>query len=421
MERQRQHTSTTDLPLTADGEAAALKLVDALSGIDFEQVLTSPRQRAVRTAELAGFPDAEVDADLVEWAYGDYEGLTTVEIRETVPGWTVWTHPSPGGETGEQVSERLDRVIAKARAVEGKTLVFAHGHSLRALAVRWLGPRHRRGPALRARHLDGLGARRRPRHPGRTEVERHALGWSHGITAIHVRGDSTMVKKLVVVIAALVLVTGCGGSAEPEAQSPPKPKTYTAAQLEAAMPKVADISGVKDQTAKCPGDETCIEPEEGVELGRTFSLKLPFTGAEAEKAAADGIADYLAFTVTQRATATAATTELAKDRKEQSRYDGKFDEKAVKTGKGFTFGLRGTGVMADATVAKWPGFELERDMTLTNLDGGDEGNIRDYQLRARRGPVTIYVQVGSEQGERTLKECEKIARAVAKDYIARLG
>ena len=134
-----QHTSVTDLPLTEVGESAALTLVGALGGIDFEQVLTSPRQRAVRTAELAGFPDAALDDDLVEWAYGDYEGLTTVEIRETVPGWTVWTHPSPGGETGAQVAERLDRVITKARAVDGKTLVFAHGHSLRALAVRWLG------------------------------------------------------------------------------------------------------------------------------------------------------------------------------------------------------------------------------------------------------------------------------------------
>lgn len=137
--RDGKHTSTTDLPLTEVGEAAALTLVPALSGIDFEQVLTSPRLRATHTAELAGFADADVDEDLVEWAYGDYEGITTPEIRETVPGWTVWTHPSPGGETGEQVAERLDRVIVRARAVEGKTLVFAHGHSLRALAVRWLG------------------------------------------------------------------------------------------------------------------------------------------------------------------------------------------------------------------------------------------------------------------------------------------
>lgn len=137
--RSGQHTSTTDLPLTASGEAAARTLLGPLSEVDFTQVLTSPRRRAVHTAELAGFPDAEVDEDLAEWAYGDYEGLTTPEIRETVPDWTVWTHLSPGGETAQQVTERLDRIVARARAAEGKTLVFAHGHSLRALAVRWLG------------------------------------------------------------------------------------------------------------------------------------------------------------------------------------------------------------------------------------------------------------------------------------------
>ncbi len=133
-----RHTSTTDLPLTAAGELAALKLAPALHDIEFVQVLTSPRLRAARTAELAGFADAEIDEDLIEWSYGDYEGLTTVEIQKMVPNWSIWTHPSPGGETAEQVADRLDRVIARARAVDGKTLVFAHGHSLRALAVRWL-------------------------------------------------------------------------------------------------------------------------------------------------------------------------------------------------------------------------------------------------------------------------------------------
>jgi len=137
--RSGQHTSTTDLPLTEVGEAAARRLAGPLSGIDFVQVLTSPRRRAVHTAELAGFPDAEPDEDLAEWAYGDYEGRTTAEIRETVPGWSVWTHDSPGGETAQQVTERLDRIVARARAVDGKTLVFAHGHSLRGLAARWLG------------------------------------------------------------------------------------------------------------------------------------------------------------------------------------------------------------------------------------------------------------------------------------------
>jgi len=134
-----QHTSTTDLPLTADGEAAAMAIAPALAGVDFVQVLTSPRQRARRTAELVGCGDAEVDEDLAEWAYGDFEGLTTVQIREHVPGWSIWTHPSPGGETATQVTERLDRVVARAREADGKTLVFGHGHALRALAARWLG------------------------------------------------------------------------------------------------------------------------------------------------------------------------------------------------------------------------------------------------------------------------------------------
>lgn len=135
-----RHTSTTDLPLTADGEAAARALADPLAEVGFARVLTSPRRRARHTAELAGFPNAEVDEDLAEWAYGDYEGLTTPQIRQSVPGWTVWTHASPGGETSGQVAERLDRVVARAVVADGgRTLVFAHGHSLRALAARWLG------------------------------------------------------------------------------------------------------------------------------------------------------------------------------------------------------------------------------------------------------------------------------------------
>jgi probable phosphoglycerate mutase len=137
--RDGRHTSTTDLPLTAAGERAALTLATQLAGTEFEQVLTSPRQRAQRTAVLAGFPHAEVDEDLVEWAYGDYEGVTTDEIRERVPDWSVWTHPTPGGEGADQVASRLDRVVERARAVTGRTLVFAHGHSLRVLTARWLG------------------------------------------------------------------------------------------------------------------------------------------------------------------------------------------------------------------------------------------------------------------------------------------
>ncbi|MET0931186.1 MAG: histidine phosphatase family protein [Aeromicrobium sp.] len=137
--RSGQHTSVTDLELTDAGEAVASTLRVPLADVGFALVLTSPRHRARRTAELAGFPDAEPDEDLAEWAYGDYEGLTTPQIRETDPGWSIWTHPSPGGETAQQVGDRLDRVVARARAADGNTLVFAHGHSLRVLGARWLG------------------------------------------------------------------------------------------------------------------------------------------------------------------------------------------------------------------------------------------------------------------------------------------
>jgi probable phosphoglycerate mutase len=137
--RDGRHTSTTDLPLLPEGEESARQLRPRLAGEHFGLVLTSPRERARRTAELAGFPDAEVDPDLVEWDYGDYEGITTAEIRESVPGWTVWTHPSPRGETAEEVSARLDRVVARCRGAAGDVLLVGHGHALRGLAARWLG------------------------------------------------------------------------------------------------------------------------------------------------------------------------------------------------------------------------------------------------------------------------------------------
>ncbi len=137
--RSGQHTSVTDLELTPDGESVATRLTHPLAEQSFAQVLTSPRRRARRTAELAGFAHAEPDDDLAEWAYGDYEGLTTPQIHESDPDWSIWTGSTPGGETAAQVGERLDRVVARARAVDGRTLVFAHGHSLRVLAARWLG------------------------------------------------------------------------------------------------------------------------------------------------------------------------------------------------------------------------------------------------------------------------------------------
>lgn len=137
--RDHKHTSITDLPLTEVGERMARDLPGRLSNVEFDLVLTSPRQRARRTAEIAGFADAEVDDDLVEWSYGDYEGITTAEIRTSVPDWTVWSHPTPGGESGTEVGRRLDRVIERCRSAGGRTLIFGHGHALRVLTARWIG------------------------------------------------------------------------------------------------------------------------------------------------------------------------------------------------------------------------------------------------------------------------------------------
>ncbi|WP_395656081.1 histidine phosphatase family protein [Nocardioides sp.] len=143
-----RHTSTTDLALLPEGEEVARSLRPRLEDADVALVLSSPRVRARRTAELAGFADAEVDDDLVEWDYGDYEGVTTREIRQRVPGWTVWNSPVPGGDTAESISLRLDRVVARTQVVDGSTLVFGHGHALRALAARWL-----RQPVTFGQHL----------------------------------------------------------------------------------------------------------------------------------------------------------------------------------------------------------------------------------------------------------------------------
>jgi probable phosphoglycerate mutase len=136
--RDGRHTSVTDIALTDNGIEVARRLQPRLAETSFDLVLTSPRQRARRTAELAGFPEAVVDEDLVEWDYGDYEGITTEQIRERDPGWTVWTHASPGGESAAQVSARLDRVVDKVRGRHGRVLAFGHGHALRALAARWI-------------------------------------------------------------------------------------------------------------------------------------------------------------------------------------------------------------------------------------------------------------------------------------------
>jgi broad specificity phosphatase PhoE len=159
--RSGQHTGRTDLPLTELGRRQAEAIGERLRAHRWAFVLTSSASRAADTARLAGFPDAERTTDLMEWDYGQFEGRTTAQIRETLAGWSIWKGPWPDGETPEQVGDRVDRVIARCLApdVTGDSLLFAHGHVLRVLAARWLGQSPRAGAryALRTATLSVLG------------------------------------------------------------------------------------------------------------------------------------------------------------------------------------------------------------------------------------------------------------------------
>ncbi|MFO1460891.1 MAG: histidine phosphatase family protein [Verrucomicrobiota bacterium] len=137
--REGRHTGITDAPLNPVGEAAAKQLSERLAGGRYNWVWSSPRQRARRTAELAGFNGTlEIVEDLQEWNYGRYEGLKTAEIRAEAPDWMVFRDGAPGGESPSEVSDRADRVVARLREATGDVLIFSHGHFLRALAARWL-------------------------------------------------------------------------------------------------------------------------------------------------------------------------------------------------------------------------------------------------------------------------------------------
>jgi len=136
-----RHTSHTDLELTDDGEREARALAPKLADWSFAAVLSSPRLRAMRTAELAGLTVTAVDDDLTEWDYGQYEGVTTTEIRRRRPNWSLWTDGAPGGESPDHVAKRIDRLLGRVSpaTVDGDIAIIGHGHLLRALAARWLG------------------------------------------------------------------------------------------------------------------------------------------------------------------------------------------------------------------------------------------------------------------------------------------
>ena len=168
-----RHTGRTDIPLTANGERTAIGLSGVLDGEAFASVLTSPLQRARRTAELAGFGTRmAIDGDLVEWDYGSYDGLRTSEIRAARPDWKLFEHGCPGGEVAAAVGVRADRVVARIRSAPGGVLVFAHRDVLRVLIARWIG-------------LDAREGRGFTLDPASVSV----LGYDHGL-------DEPIVRRL---------------------------------------------------------------------------------------------------------------------------------------------------------------------------------------------------------------------------------
>jgi broad specificity phosphatase PhoE len=157
----RRHTSYTDLDLTPIGERQAAKLGASLAGHDFAAVFSSPRRRALRTAEIAGLAVTNVDPDLAEWNYGAYEGITTKEIRARQPDWDLWTQGCPDGESPEDVQTRIDRLWAKVRPLldRGDVALVGHAHSLRVAGARWIGLPAADGGKLRldTATVSGLG------------------------------------------------------------------------------------------------------------------------------------------------------------------------------------------------------------------------------------------------------------------------
>jgi len=176
-----QHTGLTDLPLTARGERNARALAKRLQGLTFARVYSSPLQRARRTCELAGFgASAEIDRDLVEWNYGQYEGRRSAEIYAERPDWQLFRDGCPGGESPNQVGTRADRMVSRLRTVQGNVLLFSSGHFLRVLAARWLGCDAAAGRYLLL-----------------STASLSALGYEHGLSepAIHLWNDTRHVEE----------------------------------------------------------------------------------------------------------------------------------------------------------------------------------------------------------------------------------
>ena len=193
-----QHTGRTDLPLTERGEGNAQRLGERLRGLTFAKVFASPLQRARRTCELAGFGSAaQIDGDLVEWDYGEYEGRLTVDILKERPDWQLFRDGCPGGESPQQVAARADRVVSRVRTVGGDVLLFSSGHFLRVLAARWIGiePINGKSLMLGTASLSALGYENSASHPAiRLWNDTHHVLASTGQDAARVHASATTLQ-----------------------------------------------------------------------------------------------------------------------------------------------------------------------------------------------------------------------------------
>jgi broad specificity phosphatase PhoE len=193
-----QHTGRTDLPLTERGEDNAQRLGERLRGLTFAKVFASPLQRARRTCELAGFGSvAQIDGDLVEWDYGEYEGRLTVDILKERPDWQLFCDGCPGGESPQQVAARADRVVSRVRALGGDVLLFSSGHFLRVLAARWIGiePINGKSLMLGTASLSALGYENSVSQPAiRLWNDSHHVLTSTGQDAARVHASATTLQ-----------------------------------------------------------------------------------------------------------------------------------------------------------------------------------------------------------------------------------
>ena len=196
-----QHTGRTDLPLTERGEANARRLGERLRGLTFRKVFTSPLQRARRTCELAGFGSvAQIDGDLVEWDYGEYEGRLTVDILKERPDWQLFRDGCPGGESPQQVATRADRVVRRVRAIPGDVLLFSSGHFLRMVATRWIGiePINGKSLMLGTASLSAVGYENSISHPAiRLWNDTHHVLTSSGqdVARLHASATSSQATR----------------------------------------------------------------------------------------------------------------------------------------------------------------------------------------------------------------------------------